>query len=444
MVCDLTDMNHRTNLAIKNIGISAFLKGASMLIYLVLVPLTLGYLNDYEYGIWLTLNSVISWIYLLDLGLGNGLRNKLAESIAKNDMDKGRVYVSTTIFFMTLIIVVFYALFLLSNFFFDWYDIMNVSPARVSNLKAIVIIVFGMVCMNFVLKIVGNIYMSYQLPAVNDFLVFMGSFLSLVVIFILTKTTSGSLMDVALTFSVSPVIVYLVAYVYTFRRYPDIKPSLRCVKRQYFSELITVGLYFLLIQVSFIVIHLTSNILISNIFGPEEVTPYNLAYKLFSTVATFYGVILSPVWSSVTDAFARNDIPWIFRSIRQLCLIWFIEVLVAVILVVLSPWVFKIWVGDEVVIPFSLSVLCAAFFLIYTFGNIFINIVNGIGKLKVQMIFSVFEAVVFVPLAIVLAKKIGIDGVMIATICVIVLNLLWAPYQSIALLKGKAKGIWNQ
>lgn len=444
MVCDLTDMNHRTNLAIKNIGVSAFLKGGSILTTIVLVPLTLDYLNNYEYGIWLTLNSVLSWVYLMDFGLGNGLRNKLAESIARNDMVKGREYVSTTLFFMTLIVVVFYALFLISDSFLNWYDILNVSPERVSHLKEIVIIVFGMVCVNFVLKIIGNIYMSYQLPAVNDFLVFMGSFLSLVVIFILTKTTSGSLMDVAVTFTLTPVVVYLVAYIYTFRRYPDIKPSLHCVKLEHFSELISVGLFFLLIQVSFIVIHLTANVLISNIFGPEEVTPYTVAYRLFGTLATFYGVILSPMWSSVTDAFARNDIPWIHRTIRQLSYTWLLEVVAAVLLVALSPWVLKLWVGDKIQVPFSLSVLCASYFLIYTYGSIYVNIVNGIGKLKMQMIFSVVEAVVFVPLTILCARKFGIDGVMIATIVVTVPTLLWAPYQSLKLLKGTAKGIWNQ
>ena len=59
----------------KNIIVSGFIKGADMLVYLLLVPLTLGYLNAYEYGIWLTLNSLLTWIDSFDIGLGNGLRN---------------------------------------------------------------------------------------------------------------------------------------------------------------------------------------------------------------------------------------------------------------------------------------------------------------------------------------------------------------------------------
>ncbi|MDE6084614.1 MAG: hypothetical protein K2G11_09000, partial [Muribaculaceae bacterium] len=44
----------RTVKAKKNILASFLLKGLDGLIYLLLVPVTLGYLNEYEYGIWLT------------------------------------------------------------------------------------------------------------------------------------------------------------------------------------------------------------------------------------------------------------------------------------------------------------------------------------------------------------------------------------------------------
>ena len=81
----------------KNIIASGLFKGADLLIYLLLVPVTLGYLNPYEYGIWLTLNSILAWINSFDIGLGNGLRNKLAEAIAKDDKVLARKYVSTTL-----------------------------------------------------------------------------------------------------------------------------------------------------------------------------------------------------------------------------------------------------------------------------------------------------------------------------------------------------------
>ena len=46
----------------KNIIASIIIKGLSMIITLLLVPLTLGYLSSYEYGVWLTLSSILNWI----------------------------------------------------------------------------------------------------------------------------------------------------------------------------------------------------------------------------------------------------------------------------------------------------------------------------------------------------------------------------------------------
>lgn len=437
-------MNGRTALAVKNIGASVILKGGSILISFFLVPLTLGYLNAYEYGIWLTLNSVLSWVYLLDLGLGNGLRNKLTEAIAKNDFNLGRIYVSTSFFFMTLIVIGFYTLFLLSQQFLDWYAILNVDPSRVGHLNSIVTIVFAFVCLNFLLKMIGNIYMSFQLPAVNDMLSFIGSSISLCVIFILTKTTDGSLMDVAATFSGVPAIVYIVAYPLTFRRYPKLRPAYRYVKKEYFRELISLGVNFFLIQIAVIVLYMSSNVLISNLFGPEEVTPYNIAFKLFSVVSTVFTIIVTPVWSSVTDAFTRNDIPWIKRTIRHLLLVWGGFILLSVCMVILSPWIYRLWIGDKVHIPMTLTVLCAVYMIVITFTNVFISVINGLGKLRVQLIAAFIQSATYIPLAILLGRQLGVAGIIGALIIVCLITIVWSPYQCIKLLRGEAKGIWNK
>ncbi len=51
----------------KNILFSFILKGISIIISFLLVPLTIDYLNPSEYGIWLTLSSILGWINLFDI-----------------------------------------------------------------------------------------------------------------------------------------------------------------------------------------------------------------------------------------------------------------------------------------------------------------------------------------------------------------------------------------
>lgn len=434
--------SERTNLAIKNIGLSILLKGGSILISFLLVPMTLGYLNTYEYGIWLTLNSVLSWVYLIDIGLGNGLRNKLTESLAKNDYTLGKIYVSTTFFFMTLIVLSFYALFLLSGFLLDWYAILNVDSSKVTNLNLLVNIVFAFVCIGFLFRMIGNIYMAYQLPAANDLLNLIGNLCSLLIIFILTKTTAGSLKDVAVTFSAVPASVYLLAFPVTFKIFPKIAPALKYVKRRYFGSLISLGLKFFILQISGILIFTTSNLIISQIFGPEEVTPYNLAFKYMSILTIGFTILLTPFWSAVTDAVTKGEYDWVRKTVKFLNRIWLLSVIVCVIMVVLSDWIYKIWLSDSVHIPMILTITCAIYTCVNNWNNIYSYIIAGTGKLYIQLLLASFQGLIYIPGAILLSKVLGVAGIPIALICTLLLSSILPPIQCYRIINKKAYGIW--
>src|SRR5665647_3802680 len=88
----------------KNILASFVIKGLSIAISLVLVPLTINYVNPTQYGIWLTLSSIVAWFSFFDIGFGNGLRNKFAESKATGNTEKAKIYVSTTYAILCIII----------------------------------------------------------------------------------------------------------------------------------------------------------------------------------------------------------------------------------------------------------------------------------------------------------------------------------------------------
>lgn len=432
----------RSKLAAKNIIASAFLKGCSILISFFLVPLTLGYLNPYEYGVWLTLSSVLSWIYIFDIGLGNGLRNRLTEALAKNDLQMGKVYVSTTFFIMTLIVIAFYVIFLLCQHFLDWYSILNVDPAQVVRLNSIVSIVFGFCCLNFLFRLIGNVFMAYQLPAINDLLACLGSLVSLIIIYVLTKTTSGSLLDVAMTFSGVPAVVYALAVPLTFLKYKEISPSLKCVKFRYFHSLVSIGFKFLIIQIAGLVVFMTSNLIISKMFGPQEVTPYNIANRLFSVLTLGFTIIITPFWSAITDAYTKGETEWIRQNVNRLRRIWCASCVAGLLLVVLSPIIYKLWIGDEVTIPISLSIACCIYALIQNWNNIYAYALSGIGTLTIILSCAIMSGVVYIPLAIYLGSKIGVTGIVISLSIILVMGSILQPIQLYRIIRKTAKGIW--
>ena len=108
--------NPRTIEAKKNILFSFIIKSVSMVINLLMVPITINYINPTQYGIWLTLSSIIGWFSFFDIGFGNGLRNNFAVAKATNNYLEARVYISTSYAVLSVVFFCVWILFLLFNF----------------------------------------------------------------------------------------------------------------------------------------------------------------------------------------------------------------------------------------------------------------------------------------------------------------------------------------
>ena len=91
-------MVERSSNILKHIGITALIRPVSMLLSFVQIRFMVAYLGDEKYGIWATLLSIMSWISSCDMGIGNGLRNRLGEAFAVGNKEKAREYIATSYF----------------------------------------------------------------------------------------------------------------------------------------------------------------------------------------------------------------------------------------------------------------------------------------------------------------------------------------------------------
>ena len=407
----------RTQKVNRNISYSLIIKGFGILISLLLVPLTLGYLDAYEYGIWLTLNSILLWINSFDIGLGNGLRNKLAIAVAKGDYTLGRIYVSTTFYSLIIIMLFLFAITYFCCISIDWYSVLNVNEDSIPGLEKVVIYSFACFCLNFVFKFVGNVYLALQMPAITNFLNVLGHVFSLLFIWILTKVTDGSLLYVAVVYSISPVLVYMLAYPITFYvRYRILAPSFSLVRFSYLKDLMGIGLQFFFLQIAGIILFASSNLVMSHMLGPESVTPYNIAYRYFSVIPLGYTILISPMWSAVTDAYVKGDIEWIKKSMRKMRTLLLCTAVIIVLMIIFSDFVYRIWVGGAIEIPWKLSLCMGIYIYVLVWSLSYSHFLNGIGKLRIQVLNTFVVAILFYPLAILLVeywKGVGMVSVMI-------------------------------
>ena len=429
----------------KNIILSLFFKGISILTSLVLVPMTLHYLNPTEYGVWLTLSSIMTWITLFDIGLGNGLRNKLAEALALGDREKGKVLVSTTFALLVIIIGIFLILFFLINPFLDWSSILNTSATSIKNLNRIVLIVFVFFSLQFIFKTVGTIFVSDQKPAANDFLGAISSLLSLVVIYLLSLFTSGSLLYVSIVFSSIPAIVFLITFFVIFKfQYKYLGPSYHSIDWSYTKGLMNLGVQFFILQIGGLILYFSSNIIVAQLYSPYEVTVYNIAYKYANIIAMICIIIITPLWSSSTEAYYLKDWKWFKQVEKRMLMIFFLVIVSASLILFASSWFYKFWIGDAIHIPFQLTLVMISYNLCFVFSSIYIYMLNGIGKIRLQLWSSVTETIFTIPLCILFGKSIGIEGVVLGMLVMILFRCVWAPIQFRKIITEKATGIWNK
>lgn len=421
------------------------LKVISIGISFLIVPLTLHYLDTTNYGIWLTINSIITWFTFFDIGLGNGLRNKFAEAIALKNYKTARIYVSTTYAFLIMIVGTVYVFFLFINPFLGWAKILNVPSSVSENLNLLVLITFSFFCLKFIFGLIGTILIADQKPALSSALEVFSNLLSLILIWLLIITTKSSLIMFSVAVGFSTAFIPIVASLWLFnRKYKDFKPSIEYIKFSQAGALVNLGVKFFLLQIVGIIIFSTSNIIITQLFSPADVVTYNIAFKYYSIISMGFSIILTPFWSAYTEAYINKDFNWIRRTIIALKKFWTITAIIVIIMSLFAEDFYRYWIGKEIHIPIEISISMGIYVLIIAWCNIYANFINGTGKIQLQLISAVIIGIVNIPLAIFLAKslQLGIVGVILApSICILPGCLLW-PIQVRKILTGTAKGIW--
>jgi O-antigen/teichoic acid export membrane protein len=431
----------------KHIGLSFLFKLGAMLANFMLVPLTINYLGTTNYGIWLIISSFVGWFTFFDAGLGHGLRNKFAEAKAKDDLNLVRAYVSSAYFTLALISTVLIFLFFTANLFIDWTQVFNTDENLQNKLNFLMLIIFNFFAIQLVFKLITTIYTADQKPSILVLVNFLTQFLSLIIVWFLLKYSKSSLLLFGFIYSLIPVLILFVFNLFSFKGvYKDFRPTIKLWKKKYIKDIFGLGLNFFVIQIAAVVLYTTDNLIITHLFSPKEVVPYNLSFQYFSIVSMGFSIIVTPYWSAITDAFAKEDYEWIKKSMKTLMKISLLfSILLIFMLMVANPF-YVFWVGKEVLIPFDLSIFMAVFVMITIFIQPFGFFINGIGKIKIQLIVGVVMAIINIPLSIILVKyfDFGVSGVILATIFCSIIGLFLYPIQYFKIINQKATGIWNK
>jgi O-antigen/teichoic acid export membrane protein len=431
----------------KNMLISFTLKGLSILSGFVLVPLTLDYVGVEQYGIWLTLSSIIGWIAFMDLGMGNGMKNKLAAAFALNDRENAKKYVSTTYVGLSVVFGIFAIVFLIATPFLDFAQLLNTTAVDRKELFWVVQIVFMFFILGFILRLIGVVLLSDNRSAMNNAILPVSNIISLLIIYILTLTTKGSLLKLSITYAgITPIMFLGLTLFFFSKEYKYLTPSLKYVDLNYFKEIFNLGFKFFVLQIAVLVIFTTDNIIITRLLGPQHVTPYNIAFRYFNLINMAFGIILQPTWAAYANAYARQDIKWIRGVMRKMVLIYAGFMALALIMFTFSQIFYRFWIGDKLYVGELLSLFMVTSVMLTCWGNLFVMFINATGKIKLQLYITLAGALINIPLSIYFASNLGMGsaGVILATCISIFPGTFIYPYQYKRIVTARDRGIWSK
>lgn len=400
----------------QNIAFSFLFKAVGIGLSFLLLPLTVNYLTQVEYGVWVTLFSVMNWVNMLDMGIGLGLRNKLAESVAQNDLDATRRYMSTGIVAVMAISGVLMLVFLILVNTFPLQPVYNTVELSEDVLYNATFWTGIFVITTFVLSLINQFYYAWQQAAKTGLISIVNSIIMLAIVYFLTLQPEHNFIYFVYSFGAASILSRLVFLGDFFRKHRDVIPEIKYVNVSCIKAISNLGLKFFVMQVACICLFSSANILITQRLGPENILAYDVVFKVFSVITMTHSMICAPLWNAYTEAYVKKDFLWMRKTVQKMLLLMIPIFAGCVILVFATDFVVAFWLHKNIAIPDYLPSAMGVFVFVSCFNNVWGYFFNGIGKIDLQMYLSIIAAVIVIPLAWWLMGIFGVTGMMLAIV----------------------------
>lgn len=380
---------------------------------LVTVPLTLKYLGNERFGLWMTISSVLAMAAFADFGVGNGVLNTVAKAFGKDDIEGVRKAVSSGFAVLNTI-----AAFLLLSFFsiyrfVNWADFFRVVSPQAKAEAGPALAVFA-VC--FALNVSMDVVQRVQLGLQQGYRYGLWQLCGSAAGFI--GVLGGIWLHVSL-----PVLVIAIAgapifatalntfHFFGFVR-PDLRPSRKFVSAHVISEIAKLGGLFFVLQLVVAVSYSGDNFIIARTLGAVNVPEYSIPQRMFALVTVMLGMLVAPLWPAYGEAIARGDIPWVRRTLgRSLLIVLTLASAISSVLLIMSPKLIYWWVGHRVHPSFLLLLGLALCSVMDSCAGALASFLNGASVVKFQVIVASVFGAGCLTLKVFFIHRFGISGV---------------------------------
>lgn len=425
----------RTRRLLVGAASTVFGKSAVLLSSLASVPIMARYLSTEQFGVWMTISTAVAMLLVLDLGIASALVNFVSEAYARDDREHASTY-STTAFGILLVLAAMFGAVAYGVWpHLQWMRLLHLKSAGevpvVSHAwgAAVAVFLLGMPA-GIALKILSG----YQEVHSANIFTSAGSLLSLCLLFILVRLHASLPMLVAVSAgALVGANLLCLLWLWCVHK-PWLLPKVTHLSRSAAQRMMQSGGGFFVLQIAALLAFNSDNLIVTHYLGPTEVASYSVAWRLASLAAVGQSIIAPALWPAYSEAFARNDMPWVRRTFyRTMWTTMLVALVFCVLFAFAGRWMIRLWASRAAVPTEHLLLLMCAWVLLNTAMNNTAVIMAGKGQIRLQAWASIAAAVLNVTFSIHWVQRMGAAGVILGTIVsyllVLVLPQIWQCYR---------------
>lgn len=394
----------------------------------VTLPLMIHYLGKESYGLAIAIVSFVM-LFLVDMGISEGVKVRLIECFARDDRAAARAYVSTgfvgTVLFAMVLGAAFYGAFP----FVDWDGVFHLSAdvaVSPGQLRLAVALTMALVVLLVPLKMLKEVYTAHQRGYVFSLFIAGGTLLSLPVLASVVSLDLGLIgVVLALQGSLALSYVALAAY-FTADTLRWLRPRWRDVRVWALRNMWVDCLMLLLMSLGFMAVNGSDVFIVNHYLGGSEAAVYYVSIRLFVYVDTLLQLVVYPLWPALGDAVQKGQQAWVRKTSRRILVITVATSAVLLGGTVLSGrTITHLWTGGVVLPPWSLYACLAMYYLVRAPNTVYATLLRAHGKIRVQSLAQAAEAVLHLGLCLLLVRHLGLLGMVLGALSALVLTQAW-------------------
>lgn len=370
------------------------------------------FISPSDYGIWGTLNLILTYGVIFQSGIINGLNLELPLAIGANNLRKANDLVKTAQYF----IVVCIALIFVSGFF-----IVKFFPISDKKFYYGTITIIIMLGFTFYQDFLTATFRTQQSFRKLSYINLVHALVNLVTILLIVYYSYYGLLIKS--------ILVLFSYVVFLHYFRPFKVNVQFDKKLFFV-LIKVGMPIFLLAYMQAAALSFDRVLLIKYTDNESVGLYSFAYLAFSSITLFSSSVASYIYPTMSENYAKDNNPgqlWLYLK-KNMLLIFFGLLVIAVFGVLIVPFLIKFFFPAYVK---SIPAMKILFFAgVFNGSVIGVNVLLSMKKWKLIIVYHTIFSVLLVvcPLIFINVIKDKIEGVAYGVMVANVINLITGYY----------------